>query len=242
MISFFDRLIGGEDRRAPQPFDCYDLHAAVRPQLYDLKLQQGRPVLAVDVDEVVLDFANHLHRFVAERGYHLDRREERLESGLRESPEGPPLAPGEIARLIDAFFRSETRHQELVPQADESLLALSEQYEIVFVTNVPFFARTDRVANLADHGLRFPLIANEGGKGWVLRYLWDHSEGPMAYIDDYDVQLSSCAQHAPSVRRVQFIADELLRSASGRSEHAHHHAEDWAQIRQTLADNLRAAA
>ncbi|MEO1291656.1 MAG: hypothetical protein AAFV62_02295 [Pseudomonadota bacterium] len=233
-MSFLDQLVGGEDRRAPQPLDRYDIHDRVRPQLFDLTLDAERPVFAVDVDEVVVDFANHLGEFVADRGLEMSLTEYKIDGAITRIADGQPLNRAEVGAEIDAFFRAEAENQRAVPGAVEALQAIAEHHQVVFVTNVPFHARDARISNLLGHGLDFPLIANSGGKGWVLRYLWDHSSGPMAYVDDAHLQLLSCEKRAPAVSRIHYVADQRLRQLSGRSEAATHRSECWTETRSIL--------
>ncbi|MEO1330166.1 MAG: hypothetical protein AAFW46_10920 [Pseudomonadota bacterium] len=224
-------LSGGEERRAPQPIKRYGLAEEVLPQLLALKIDPDRPILAVDADEVLLHFARHLQRFMAGEGYRLDLSEYRLDGAISRLSDGAILSKSEGWALISLFFARETRTQEIVEGAAETLAALAEdpslRAQVLILTNVPQSARAARVANLAGHGLGFPLVANVGGKGRALRYLWDHSAAPVAFVDDSALQLGSAATRAPGVARVHFVADPDLRRVAGRVEHAEHAMESW---------------
>ncbi len=224
-------LTGGAERRAPQPVRRYGLHEDVLPQLLALEIDPDRPLLAVDADEVLVLFARHLQRFMAAQGYRLDLSAYRIDGAITRAEDGATLSKPEGWRLIEAFFAAETARQQCVAGAVETLRGLAEdpalRVQVVVLTNVPQSARSARVQNLAGHGLPYPLIANVGGKGRALRFLWDRTKAPMAFVDDSGAQLGSAARRAPGVARVHFVADPDLRRIAGRVEHAEHAMARW---------------
>lgn len=230
-------LSGGAERRGPQPIKRYGLHADVLPQLLALEIDRARPLLAVDADEVLVHFARHLQRYVAGRGYRLDLSEYKLDGAFTRAADGAVLSKVEGWGLISDFFEEETGRQEIVEGAAETLAALvaEDGAQVVVLTNVPQAARAARIANLAGHGLDYPLIANVGGKGRALRYLWDHSAAPMAFIDDSPLQLGSAETRAPGVARVHFVADPELRRIAGTAPAADHSMACWRTGRALLA-------
>lgn len=209
--------------------------ASVADQLAALELDRGRPLLAVDVDEVIVGLAGHLAEYAAERGFALRLTGYRLDGALWRA-DGTAASPEEFTTLFKGFFDAQTRHQRVYPGAAETLRALSGRVQVVILTNVPMHARADRVANLAGHGIDYPLVANTGPKGPALRWMAERA-GRAAFIDDSPSQLASAAAQAPGVARIHFVGDETLRGFLEDVEAAQHRGESWAGMRG-LVENL----
>lgn len=228
--------IMGEGRlhRGPQPSEAYGLPDAVRQQLEAAPLAADRPLLAVDVDEVLLDLAAHLGRWMEGEGWRLALTEHRLDGAISRIECGRRAEPEEVKALIGDFFAAEAESQAPIPGAAEALAALAERAQILILTNVPLAQREARIRCLRAHGVDYPLIANSGGKGRALRWLWDRTTGPVAFIDDSDGQLASARARAPEVFRLHFVASEMLRRVAGEAPNAQAGARDWEEARRIL--------
>lgn len=230
MADFFDRLRGGAIARTPQPGRGQPPPPEVRAQLEELTFDPSRPVVAVDADEVILLFADHLARYAESQGVRLRLTSYRLDGAFTRISDGATLTNSEGWAVIDAFFASEARRQELVAGAAAGLAGLAEMATVLVLTNVPAQAKRAREANLRDHGLDYPVIANSGGKGRALNWIWERTRRPVAFIDDSDKQLGSAARHAPGTHRVHFVGDPALRRFAEPSAHAAAHPESWPEI------------
>lgn len=213
-----------------------DLHEAVVPQLDALSLDAGRPLLIVDVDEVIVCLADHLSEFALENAFNLTLTSYKLDGALKRH-DGSQATQEEFDALFRAFFEKRTIEQRLYQGADSVLNALAADMQVVILTNVPFYAHEDRIENLRGHGLHFPVIANAGPKGAPLRWLSAQVNAPVAFIDDSPSQLASAAKHAPDVARIHYVGDEKLRGFITPVEDAQHHAQSWAEL-QTLLPRL----
>lgn len=209
-----------------------ELHEGVAEQLATLDLDPGKPLLAVDVDEVIVGLAAHLGEYASENGFSLRLTSYKLDGALWRV-DGTEASREDFNDLFRGFFETQTRHQRVYPGAAEALRALSEQVQVVILTNVPFYAREDRVDNLANHGIDFPVVANAGPKGAALRWLSDRA-GRTAFIDDSPTQLASSAKDAPEVVRIHFVGDDALRGWLTEVETAQYQADDWVALRQIV--------
>lgn len=225
-------------QREPRPSSAYELPGEVSEQLQTLRLDPGRPLLAVDADEVLLDFAAHLGRWMEGEGWTLNLTEYRLEGAIRRIDDGRPAERKDVGALIAKFFAEEAENQEALPGAAAALEALSEQAQILVLTNVPLAQREARIRCLTSQGIDYPVVANSGGKGRALRWLWDRTEQPVAFIDDADPQLASAKTHAPDVFRLHFVASDLLLRVTGEPLHADASARDWETAHRLLAEAL----
>lgn len=229
----------GETRRAPQPLAAYGLPGAVVEQLEALSLEPDAPLLAVDADEVLLDFAAHFGRWMEGEGWRMSLTGYRLQGAIRRIADGREAERAEVGAMIERFFASEAGRQEGVPGAAEALAGLSRDARVVVLTNVPLAQADTRRRRLAELGVDYPLVANSGGKGRALRWLWDRTAAPVAFVDDADGQLGSARTYAPGVFRLHFIAGEALRQVAGAAEHADARAETWPEAQRILLAALQ---
>jgi hypothetical protein len=199
------------------------------PQLQALGLSGQRPLVIVDVDEVLGLFMKGFGEFLAEQG--LELRVERY--GLFENVFRPgsrePISQAEGMPLYDAFFRTCCGRMEPVPGAVAALQRLSRRAEIIILSNAPAEAEALRRGWLREHGLAYPLILNRGPKGPMTAGLVRQIQGRSAFIDDILQNLDSVAEHAPQTATFQHIADERLRAFAPRSER-HRRIDDWDQL------------
>ena len=155
------------------------IHELVRPQLEALELIRDKPLLVVDVDEVIVGLAGHLGEYAREKGYSLELSGYKLDGALKRRG-GETASDEEFRTLFKGFFTTETVRQRVYPGASEGLSALSRHAQIVILTNVPPFARECRVRNLRGHGIDYPLVVNTGPKGGALAWMRDQVDRPMA--------------------------------------------------------------
>lgn len=198
----------------------------VMAELEAVKIEPGRPLIVVDADEVLVHFAEHFGEWLGERGYLFTLTEYRLETAVR-GPDGGALDRDEIFPLVWGFIEAQTRRQREIEGASAALARLAEVAQIVVLTNAPAKMRADRVANLADLGMDYPVVMNEGGKGRALNWLARRAAAPVAFIDDNAAQLGSAAKHAGEVTRLHLVGSAMLKPIIGRAEAAEHHPHDW---------------
>lgn len=201
----------------------------VLDQLRALPIEPGRPLLAVDADEVMVYLAEHLARWLPSVGFRMILTQYQLEGSIYPHDSDDPVPFDDCLRLIDRFFDGEVLNQQAIPGAAEALRRLSEVAQVMVLTNVPRHARALRCRNLAALGMGYPLVENAGGKGRALAWMAAHARAPMAFVDDSPRQHESAARRAPQVTRIHFVGTSHLKRILPDSPAAHHRAEDWAQ-------------
>lgn len=211
------------------------LAAATLRDIADLPLRPGVPLVAVDADEVLVIFAEHFARFLAARGFRLALTEYRIDGAILDLRTGDRAGREQGWGLIHAFFAEETGRQDPVPGAAEGLRALADRAQVVVLTNVPRGSRAARIANLAGHGMDWPVVANEGGKGRALAELARRVRAPVAFVDDSPVQIQSAARHAGAALRVHFVGSPMVRAVMPPVPEAHHAPPDWEGIVREVA-------
>lgn len=208
-----------------------DIAGGIPPETLDdleaLELCRGRPLVAVDCDEVLVEFTAHLARWLETVGHEMRLTRYRLEGSVFRAGEDVPLPFDESLRLIDRFFEEETRSQRPIEGGAEALRHLSATAQVVILTNVPRHGRDDRIANLKALGMDYPVVVNAGGKGRALAWLAREAAAPVAFVDDSAIQIGSAAKHSPESGRVYFTGSPFVRDVMPECTDAHETAANW---------------
>lgn len=207
-------------------------------QLAALPIRRGRPLLAVDCDEVMVHLSAHMARWLPSAGFRMELARYQLEGSIFPLGSDVPVPFDDCLRLIDRFFAEETIRQEPVPGAPGALARLAESAQIVVLTNVPHHAGADRRRNLAGLGMGYPMVTNSGGKGRALAWLAAAAAAPVAFVDDSPKQHESAARRAPGVTRIHFVGAGRLRHLLPESPAAVHRAENWAACEAAVCEAL----
>ncbi|MEM9097014.1 MAG: hypothetical protein AAGC79_00710 [Pseudomonadota bacterium] len=210
----------------------------VMAQLEALPLVAGQPLLAVDADEVLVLLAAHLKRFLATQGIEMRLTEYRLEGTM--FPEGAehPLAFDESLAWLDRFFETEVLRQEAIPHAREVLDRLSDEIQVMVLTNVPQHGREKRIENLKSLGMPYPLVENTGGKGPPLAWIQKQINAPVVFVDDSPSQIQSAAKHAPETTRIHFTGAELVEGLIPNCAEADYSVTDWLACETVIRTRL----
>ncbi len=217
--------------------DLGEIAPRILEELQEAKIIRGRPLIAVDADEVLVHFASHFAEYCQERGNSFALTEYSLDSALR-GPDGEALTREQILPLIWGFIDEQTRWQRAIQGAAAGLASLASDFQIVVLTNAPFKVRDQRIENLREHGMRFPVVMNEGGKGRALQWLQDQADAPVAFVDDSPKQIASAAKHAPDVARFHLVGCEMLKPIVAKSDDATHHPHDWTEAEEAIRAHL----
>jgi hypothetical protein len=194
-----------------------------------------RPLLLVDVDEVLGLFMQGFEIFLESRG--LEFRVDRfaLFQNIFRPGETEHLAIEEGRGHYEDFFRYGCGDIEPAPGAVEALNALSDLASIVIVTNAPGPARLARARWLGRHRMDYPLILNRGPKGPLAAALVRQVDAPAVFVDDLMSNLDSVAEHAPAVIRFQMVADPRLQPLAPSAPDRHRRIDDWPRLREAIA-------
>lgn len=196
----------------------------------------SRPLLIVDVDEVLGLFMAGFGRFL--EGRDLEFRVDRfaLFQNIYRPGATEHLELEEGKRHFDDFFRYGSGDMEPAPGAAEALRALSRKAGVVILTNAPPQARLGRARWLGRHGLDYPLILNSGPKGPLAAGLASQAAGPAVFIDDLLPNLDSVEVSAPAVTRFQTVADVRLQPLAPSRPERHTRIDQWPDLRQAIED------
>ena len=203
------------------------IHVDVLPQLAHIEIAQDRPLIITDADEVLFNFMQGLELFLAENELFFDWQSFALHGNIKRKSDQTAVEAETIPILLDQFFNEYAHRLPAVEGAADTLARLSEHAQVVVLSNVPPKYAHKRLAGLKKANMNYPLIANVGSKGRVVRHLTQNLEKPSFFIDDIPTNHGSVLKHAAHVHRLHYIADERLAKLLGPAEHSSARLDSW---------------
>ncbi len=197
-----------------------------------------RPLLVLDVDDVLLEFIRPFPRFLEKQGLQLKLDSFRLFGNVVEVESGNAVAQDRVSGLIDDFFVAQAEWQGLMEGAAETLEAFARKAEIVLLTAMPHRHRETRRVHLDALGLDFPLLTTELAKGPAIKLLRGETDRPVAFVDDQPRNLVSARDMVPDTCLVHLIAHEELRALLPPVPHGIRSVETWDEARPIIAEGL----
>ncbi|WP_370689231.1 hypothetical protein [Phenylobacterium sp.] len=208
------------------------------PRLSDMGVDTARPLLIVDVDEVLGLFMEGFGRFLEDRGLEFRVDKFALFQNIYRPGEAEHLEIDQGRKHYEDFFRYGCGDMTPTPGGVQALRSLSERAGIVILTNAPGPARLARARWLGRHGMDYPLILNTGPKGPLAAGLASQTAGRAVFIDDLIPNLDSVAESAPAVSRFQHVADPRLRALAPAKPDLHTRIDDWEDLRVAIEDAI----
>jgi hypothetical protein len=177
------------------------------PDLASLGLSASRPLVLVDVDEVLGLFMQGFGDYAAAQGYEMRIDKFALFQNIYPVGSGQHITIEEGRTLFDAFFASHCDQIEPAPGAIAALNRLANHAGILILSNAPAPAQALRAQWLSTHGMDHPLILNSGPKGPIAAALTRQTTSRTAFVDDLIPNLDSVADHSPATATFQHVAD-----------------------------------
>jgi len=209
------------------------------PEVTTLNIPPHRPLVVVDVDEVLGLFMRSFEAFVGVHGLEMRIDRFALFQNLYRPGETTHVDVSQGRRLFDAFFACDPHLMEVAPGAAAALGLLAEQATIVVFSNAPAACRSTRARWLAENGLAYPLVIGVGPKGPTVAALAARTESPTAFVDDLLPNLDSVEAEAPEVHRFQSVADERLRVFAPSAPERHPRYDTWNELAPAIARALK---
>jgi len=207
-------------------------------QLGNLQVNPNKPLLICDVDEVIVHFTRDFEDFLSARGLWLDPKSLALAGNVYHTGTNEVISSEQIVTLIDTFFIERTRNMKPIQGAVKSILDLSENATIVFLTNLPHFAGDDRRANLAEMGLDYQVITNSGPKGPALHNLAARTHATVVFVDDSPHFIQSAHEHAPHIKLVHFLQDHRFAAHCPHHDFVSLRTDNWMSAKSHILELL----
>lgn len=170
-----------------------------------------RPLLVLDVDDVILHFVGPLLRYFEAQNAQLRLSTFRLFGNVFDASTGAALDNERVSEMLGGFFDSQGDWQTLVNGAPEAISAIAQHAEVVLLTAMPHRYRDTRRAFLDQLGLPYPLLTTEMAKGPAIRHLRGQTGRAVAFVDDTPHNLVSARREVADSHLFHLIADNSLR-------------------------------
>lgn len=207
-----------------------ELLPSIAEQIDTLSLKRGVPLIITDADEVLFHFMAGFEDYLIAEGMTFDWSSFALAGNVK-MPDGTVVEREAVQQHLATFFERHTEDMKPVDHAAETLAELSQQAQVVVLSNLPLDQRDARIRALHANDMPYPLIAGHGPKGAPVKALMELADAPAVFIDDIPHNHQSVAKIADSVQRLHFVADPRLARLLEPSEHAHHRADRWPEAR-----------
>ncbi len=208
------------------------------PEIAILHIPPDRPLVVVDVDEVLAFFVRGFETFVGRHGLEMRIDRFALFQNIYRPGATRPIENEEGKRLFDAFFALDPQEMDVAPGAAKGLADLAREASVVILTNAPAGSRNARARWLTDNGLSYPLVVGAGPKGRTVAAMAARTRRATAFIDDLLPNLDSVEREAPAVRRFQSVADERLRALAPSAPDRHQRIDHWPRLAESIARSL----
>lgn len=174
--------------------------------------QDDRPLLVLDVDEVVLEFIRPFIGYLNAQDLHLNTDSFRLRGNVVYRSSGLAVEHERVSALLEEFFELQGEWQCCAEGAAEVLARLAGRAEIVMLTAMPHRHRDRRRALLDRLALPYPLLTTEMPKGPAVKMLRGKTPRPVAFVDDIPHNLASVGKSVPDAALFHLMAHGPLRS------------------------------
>lgn len=173
-----------------------------------------RPLVVVDIDEVVLEFVAPFMAWLEANGHELRPQSFRLTGNIYAKKTGQAATKESVSGFLESFFGEHDAWQKPVSGARDTLAEIESAHgaDVVFLTAMPPRHHTRRRALLDLHGFSHPMIATEDAKGEAVRTLVrGFPDKPVAFIDDLPTNHASVLQAVPGALGLHLMAFEPMR-------------------------------
>ncbi len=213
------------------------LDPETRRQILELA-RDDRPLLVLDVDEVVLEFVAPLIGFLDSQGLHLKTDTFRLHGNVVSKLDQSVIEDHRVSALLEDFFGVQDAWQVMASDAPEVVGRIAGRAEVVMLTAMPHRHRDRRRRFLDELGFTYPMLTTEGAKGPAIALLRGETDRPVAFVDDIVHNLISVRDAVPDATLVHLMAHQGLRSLLPALPPGIIAAADWNDAEQHLTKAL----
>lgn len=200
--------------------------------------EDDRPLLVLDVDEVVLEFVRPFTGYLHAQDLHLNTDSFRLHGNVVHRRTGFAVEHERVSELLEAFFGVQGEWQCCADGAAEVLARLAPRAEIVMLTAMPHRHREGRRALLDRLALPYPLLTTEMPKGPAVKMLRGRKPRPVVFVDDIPHNLASVREAVPDAALFHLMAHSALRALLPPFGEGITVVENWAEAEPKLAAAL----
>ena len=210
-----------------------------KKQILGLNLDPTLPLMIFDADEVLVHFAEPFSTYLKKHNHRLHLTGYRLDNAIKNA-ETDDVADSDTAKdLVWGFINEETKNQPAAKGAPEALKKLQEHAQIIILSNVPFSVHDDRVLNLKNIGMDYPLVSNEGMKGPAVKEILKNHKAESFFIDDNPYQVESVYNDNQDTVCVHFSVCDLVKPYMPKAVGASIEPTSWDDLVSKLINCLK---
>ena len=207
------------------------------PSLNSYLIQENKPILICDADEVIFDFMHDFLLFLEKNQLFFNWDSYALTGNIIRKND-TALNEEEVRKLIFFFFKSHTLNMKLVNGAKNSLHKISKKFNIIILSNIPFEFYELRKSALDKNGLKFPFFANRGDKGTTSSIISNLHDNQTWFIDDSPSQVSSVRKKDINIKTILFIENNKLAKLVKNKEDCDFYSTNWKKNEKILFDKI----
>jgi len=196
-------------------------------------LNDNKPLLVCDADEVIFDFMTIFESYLNSKNLFFSWRSYALEGNIIDKNK-KEIHKDFIKEIINDFFKSNTVTMNLMNGAKKSLKKLSSKFNIIILSNIPFDFYEDRLKALKKNNLDFPFYTNKGPKGNVMKKIALEFKNNIWFIDDSPFQIKSVQQAEKRIKTILFVGNTKLEKLIQHREHWDFFSNKWKKNEEIL--------
>ena len=207
-------------------------------QIAELSLDT-RPLLVLDVDDVLIEFLRPFIRYLNGQGLDLSLATFRLLGNVSRRTTRELLDQESVSALVDSFFGAQRDWQSPLRGAPDAIAGLARDAEIVMLTSMPHRHRSIRRTLLDHFGFRYPLVTTETAKGPAIQALRGMSDRPIAFVDDMPHNLASARASVADAHLFHLMAMPEFRPLLPQLPERAEIVDEWRDAAERIAAALR---
>ena len=210
-----------------------------KKQISGLNLDPNLPLMIFDADEVLVHFAEPFSTYLKKHNHRLHLTGYRLDNAIKNAQTDAVADPDTAKDLVWGFINEETKNQPAAKGAPQALKKLQELAQIIILSNVPHTVHDDRVTNLKNIGMDYPLISNEGMKGPAVKEILKNHKAESFFIDDNPYQVESVYNDNQDTVCVHFSVCDLVKPYMPKAVGASIEPSSWNDLVLKLINYLK---
>ena len=145
----------------------------------------------------------------------------------------------EIKKLINSFFKNCTLNMKLINGAKKAIEKISNKFNIIILSNIPYEYYELRKDSLKKNNLDFPFFANKGEKGIPSKIIASLHKNQTWFIDDSPNQVSSVRKKAYNIKTILFIENNKLAKLISDKDDCDFYSTNWKKNESILLNNIK---
>ena len=196
-------------------------------------LNNNKPLLVCDADEVIFDFMTSFESYLNNQNLFFSWKSYALEGNILDKNK-KEIHKDFIKEIINDFFKSNTATMNLMNGAKKSIKKLSSTFNIIVLSNIPYDFYDARLKALKKNNLDFPFYANKGPKGIAMKKIALEFKNNIWFIDDSPFQIKSVQLAEKRIKTILFVGNSKLEKLIKHRKHWDFFSNKWKSNEEIL--------